>query len=71
MSHVRRRTFTLLIFYPNKHTASFFTFTRHSVYPVREHMTFVMPDWETVPPVWEHLIVLHGLDKTKYSCNSH
>ena len=29
MSHVRRTTFALLIFYPNKHTASIFTFTRH------------------------------------------
>ena len=29
MSHVRKTTFSLLIFNPNKHTASTFTFTRH------------------------------------------
>ena len=29
MSCVRRATFTLMIFYPNKHTASTLTFTRH------------------------------------------
>ena len=29
MLHARRTAFTLLIFYPNKHTASSFTFTRH------------------------------------------
>ena len=31
---MRRTTFALLIFYPNKHTSSTFTFTRHLILPL-------------------------------------
>ena len=35
------------------------------VYPVREHMTLVMPNYKTMLPVWEHLIFLRNWDKNK------
>ena len=38
------------------------------MYPIREHMAVVMPDWETVIPIW-YMIFLPNQDKNKkYIC---